>query len=208
MLSGAILLTQVSCSPYSQVTLPGEDIRSNKQLREDFSEYDVYIHDRTSTYKLNDPALKGNQVQGKPDLILSAEEVQEITSPKTRKELKAHRYDLNIYTLKDISGYTASNDSSLVLHQDHFALDMKDIDKLGAYEVNRKKAIAGAIAVVAVVVVAVLAIVVVAAAVNGSANGGSDSGNSGSGNSDSGSGSGSDSGSGGSGGSGSDSGSN
>jgi hypothetical protein len=199
MLAGAVLLTQVSCSPYTQVTLAKEEIVSNSQLREDFSRYDIYVHDRTNTYKLKDPLLNGNTIQGKPEQVLSSEEAQEIRSPKTRKELKAHRYDLNIYTQKDVVSYTAGNDSSIVLHKESLTLDASDIERLGAYEMNRKKAALGAVAIVAIVVVSILLVIIVAGAVSssgdGSGNSGSNSGDSGSGNS----GSGSDSGSGGSG---------
>jgi hypothetical protein len=207
ILSAAIIFTQINCTPYNQITLPKEELVTNQQIKENFSNYNVYVHDKAGTYRLNDPILNGDKVQGLPTPVMTAEDVQAIKAPRTKKELKAHKYDLNIYTQKDVIPYSASTGSGDP-QPGSFTLENKDVDHLSVYAVNKKKPLE-AIAIVAIVVVSVLAIVLIGVAVagsdgNGSNSGGSDSGSGdsgsgGSGSGGSGSGSGSDSGSGGSG---------
>ena len=65
--------------------------------------YTVYIHDKSHTYQLNQPAIVANGIKGQLTTITEAQTIAEIKNPHTKKEMKKHIHDLNIYTKLEIN---------------------------------------------------------------------------------------------------------
>jgi hypothetical protein len=64
--------------------------------------YKVYIHDKTSLYKVDKPNLSSSGVTGEYNPILNPDTIKEIDRPHTRKQYKRHLHDLNIYTKTEL----------------------------------------------------------------------------------------------------------
>lgn len=64
--------------------------------------YKVYIHDKTALYKVDKPNLSVAGVKGDLTPVLNPDTIAEIKNPHTRKQLKKHQHDLNIYTKTEV----------------------------------------------------------------------------------------------------------
>ena len=64
--------------------------------------YVVYVHDKSHTYQLAQPSIVANGIKGQLTPITEAQTIAEIKDPKTKKLLKKHEHDLNIYTKLEI----------------------------------------------------------------------------------------------------------
>ena len=64
--------------------------------------YKVYIHDKTAIYKVDKPNLSSAGVKGDLTPVLNPDTIAEIKNPHTRKQLKKHQHDLNIYTKTEV----------------------------------------------------------------------------------------------------------
>jgi len=70
--------------------------------------YRVFIHDKTALYAVDKPNLSSSGVAGDLTPILNPDTIREIKNPRTRKQLKRHLHDLNIYTKTEVK--TTSKD--------------------------------------------------------------------------------------------------
>lgn len=66
------------------------------------TKYKVYIHDKTALYKVDKPNLSSAGVKGDLSPVLNPDTIAEIKNPHTRKQLKKHQHDLNIYTKTEV----------------------------------------------------------------------------------------------------------
>lgn len=85
----------------------------------------VYIHAKTTLYKVDKPNLSSAGVKGELTQVENHDTVAEIEDPHTRKQLKKHQYDLNIYTKKEIKNTSNS-----------FMLKKADITDISRITVN------------------------------------------------------------------------
>lgn len=145
----------VQCKSYKQVYQSKEEFIANTAVKNAFSKYNVYVHDKTGSYRLETPILENNVIKGRlaavepgwqdPGTILSA------------KEKEKHKYDLNIYTDKsveskgvadknqevkknnvsihkyDVDIYTKTN-----ILKNEFELKQEDVEKISIYALDKK----------------------------------------------------------------------
>jgi spore coat polysaccharide biosynthesis protein SpsF (cytidylyltransferase family) len=64
--------------------------------------YRVFIHDKTSLYKVDKPNLSSSGVTGEYTPVLNPDTIKEIDRQHTRKQYKRHLHDLNIYTKTEL----------------------------------------------------------------------------------------------------------
>jgi hypothetical protein len=77
----------------------------------DVVKYRVYIHDKTALYKVDKPNLSSQGVSGDITPVSNTDTIAEIKNPHTKKLLKKHQHDLNIYTKTEVK----SSPTGLVL---------------------------------------------------------------------------------------------
>lgn len=154
---GFIIATVGSCISYNRVSLNGNDPFQNSHINENFPYYNVYIHDKEDTYRLQNPNIKDDIISGNLEQVTSEEEIKEIKETAQARGKNKHKYDLNIYTKKPIGklmgksfinkemGGLAMQDSSLHLKEGanfpeeyKFQLRADDIDKVEAYAQSHK----------------------------------------------------------------------
>lgn len=198
-----LIIPLSSCKSYKQVTQSREEFFSNKEVLDAFPNYNVYIHDNNNTYLLQDPKMENQVITGTPVQLTSIQEIQTIKEPASSRDKRKHKYDLNIYTTKDISSGTTA-DVEKNIPAPPFELRKEEIKKVSVYA-DDKEGNASTLAVILIIfgalIVAVLLVYLLVLALSESASQGSNNSSGGGG-----SGSNSNSGNSGSGGSGSNSG--
>jgi hypothetical protein len=65
-------------------------------------DYNVYLHDKSNTYQVINPSVSPAGIKGGLNPIIDKATIAEIKNPRTRKQLKKHKHDLNIYSKTEI----------------------------------------------------------------------------------------------------------
>ena len=146
------LLIQPGCKMYERVTLSTSDFFSNEEIKKDLKDYNVYVHDKANTYKLIYPKFADSTIQGKPQLVFSPEEIEKIKEPGNRKDIKAHKFDINIYSNTTLLEPTANIDNKDIEPIKDIKLIPKNIDKVDVYSID-DRAIFAATAIAALLVI-------------------------------------------------------
>ena len=79
-----------------------------------FKDYTVYIHDKSSTYKIEKASLSPGGIKGNPVAITDQAQIAEIKNPNTARLIRKHKHDLSLYTKTEIS----SNPTGVILKKD------------------------------------------------------------------------------------------
>ena len=95
----AILSVFTSCRSYKVMHYSRDEITN---ISGDVVKYRVYIHDKTSLYKVDKPNLSSSGVSGDLTPVLNPDTVAEIKNPHTKKQYKRRIHDLNIYTKTEV----------------------------------------------------------------------------------------------------------
>ncbi len=93
------LLIFSSCRSYKVTHYNKDEI---DKVGGEADKYNVYLHDKNLTYQVGKPNLSPAGVKGDLNPILDSATVAEIKHPRTRKQLKKHQHDLNIFTKAEI----------------------------------------------------------------------------------------------------------
>jgi len=195
------IVTFLSCKSYKQVNQAPETFYKNKAVVDAFTNYNVFIHDKKSSYYIESPEISAEGISGIVHPVSDSAAISKIKKPESRKEKRKHLYDLNIYTQSTIDHNQVASangdktiDEKIETKTNSVILKKEDISNISLNAVDKKGGFGiGGTALLAVLVV-VLLIVVIAAALSAGSNsssnssGGSNSGGSNSGGSSSGSG--------------------
>jgi hypothetical protein len=128
------------CKSYKRVYQTRAEFSSNKPVQDAFSQYNVYVYDKTNIYRLRNPAIAGDAIKGKLEAIKPGEKVSGIDSIETEKQKRKHKYDLNIYTDKNLlQTETASTDSVKYFAEGNIELKKEEIKKVSLYAIDKKK---------------------------------------------------------------------
>jgi hypothetical protein len=106
----AILSVFTSCKSYKVMHYSRDEINN---ISGDVVKYRVYIHDKTSLYKVDKPNLSTSGVSGDLTPVLNPDTVAEIKNPHTKQQYKRRIHDLNIYTKTEVK--TSNITGALVL---------------------------------------------------------------------------------------------
>jgi len=101
----ASVLALTSCQSYKVMHYNRDEITN---ISGNVVKYRVFIHDKSAVYKVDQPNLSSSGVKGDLTPVLNPDTIKEIKNPRTRKQLKRHVHDLNIYTKTEVK--TTSND--------------------------------------------------------------------------------------------------
>lgn len=88
-----------SCRSYKIMHYNRDEITN---ISGDVVDYKVYIHDKSTLYKVDKAHLSSMGVAGDLSPVSNPDTVAEIKNPHTRKQLKKHQHDLNIYTKLEV----------------------------------------------------------------------------------------------------------
>jgi hypothetical protein len=97
-----IALCLASCKTYELKHYKGAELDNIGKV----SYYDVYVHSKENTYKVDKPSLSSTELKGNFTPITDKAEVAEIKNPRTAEELKKHKHDLSLYTQTEIKDST------------------------------------------------------------------------------------------------------
>lgn len=116
-----LLLVFASCTSYKMTHYNRDEITN---IGPNVTKYKVYIHDEKSLYRVDKPNLSSAGVKGDLVPVLNPDTITEIQEPRTRKQLKKHQHDLNIYTKTEVK----SNPNAVVLKK----TDITDVSHIVA----------------------------------------------------------------------------
>lgn len=94
-----LLFVFSSCRTYKVAHYSRDEITN---ISGDVVKYKVYIHDKSTLYKVDKPNLSSLGVSGDLTPVSNPDTVAEIKNPHTKKLLKKHLHDLNIYTKTEV----------------------------------------------------------------------------------------------------------
>lgn len=78
------------------------------KLGQNFKDYKLFVHDSTNTYRVTKPSLDAGNIKGTLIQLEDSAKIAEIRNPKTRKQMRDHKNDLNVYSkteIKDNGGF-------------------------------------------------------------------------------------------------------
>ncbi len=105
--SALVLLLAVAftgCKTYDVMHYKGPELDKEKNL----DKYTVYLHAKEHVFAVSKPALDKTAFTGGLSLVSDPKLVEEINNPATRKQLKKHAKDINIYTKKELADSLAT----------------------------------------------------------------------------------------------------
>ena len=95
----SILFVFTSCSTYKVMHYNRDEITN---ISGNVVHYKVFIHDKSTLYKVDKPNLSSSGVSGDLSPVSNPDTIAEIRNPHTRQQLKKHMHDLNIYTKVEV----------------------------------------------------------------------------------------------------------
>jgi hypothetical protein len=175
----ALLLIIASCARYNQLSVSQEQLLQNKEFVEHINNMNFYVHNSGNIIKLKNVAITDSVINGEVERKITDEtEIKNITSPG-KKEIKSHKYDINIYTINDIEDATASISSSIATEtgiSEKISINKNNIEKIEGYTLDKKGTVSeNALLVILIVGGILLILAVIGVIVYMSANASADS---------------------------------
>lgn len=189
---GFLVLLVTSCNPYKQVTLSNHDFYNNNKVPSKIDKYNVYVHEGSSLYRLDNRSFSSDTLRGILEPIPAA---SVNAHPESKKELRNSRKDMHVYLSKRSNELLVSKDSSALVKR--VAIDRNAVDRVDMFAANEEHVFRNVGLVLALLIIGGLIIAAIvyalAAASSEAANGSGSGSDSNSGDSNSGDSGGSDS---------------
>ncbi|HTA26356.1 MAG TPA: hypothetical protein VK809_01105 [Bacteroidia bacterium] len=96
----AVLSVFASCQSLEVMHYKYKDF---DKVSDKLDNYDVYIHNETTTYKVEKPKVSVVGIKGVVTEIRDPATIAEIKNPQTKSQLRKHKHDLSIYTKADLN---------------------------------------------------------------------------------------------------------
>ncbi len=95
-----ILSVFSSCQSYEVMHYKYKDF---DKVSDKLDSYNIYIHDATDTYKVDNAKVSVTGIKGVVTQLRDPAAIAEIKNPQTKKQMRKHKHDLNIYTKAELN---------------------------------------------------------------------------------------------------------
>lgn len=144
-----------SCVYQQQVSVDWNDPERVAALQSKLPTTSVYLHDKGAAYKAENVQLSDTGLQATIVWKVSPADLEELRQPKTRKQQKQHKNDVNIYLNKELETISASSEGNqpILLQK---KIDKATIERIQTYQVDTKKSFSNTLLIIVFIFFAVL----------------------------------------------------
>jgi uncharacterized membrane protein len=143
LLVGLLFLSLIGCMSYKKISVGNAEPFTNHDIRENFQNYNIYIHEENGVYELQNPEIGEKLIAGTPKKITNQQLINEITDTNNVKGKDINKYNLTIHTKKPLienDGVAQSGDEIILDYNPTKRIEIKadDIEKVEMYANDEK----------------------------------------------------------------------